>query len=330
MKTKSIVTAVLLITAFSAQGEDEDWKLLQQVADVRSSNLAKLDTWRGKAIVERSTGYNEASFQVDTYEEAGFAHDQVTGSTRWTLTIHDATYIHDPAPLYAGTWDNRDQPKIHGALFSDEHEYRSRPHIMKADGTTENTLVIRARHSKRPRSGFQEFHPMYYFTYHGRDLSEMIRFRYEHRKTGRPLSISRVNDLVTWDRSANNVTNVYIFDLSKGGNLVQYIGADPSVNAQHEWDYTLIDGIWVPSVYRYKNKNTKDNGKIQLFGQKVTFVKHELNTPLEEEEFTLEGIGVRPGTRVTDNVQGIAYKYGDPNTIKKIHYQPKKTAKNSE
>jgi hypothetical protein len=57
-------------------------------------------------------------------------------------------------------------------------------------------------------------------------------------------------------------------------------------------------------------------------GEKVTFIKNELNVALGKNEFTVERLGVRPGVRVTDYAGQIVYRYGDPDTIQEFHFSP--------
>jgi len=328
MKINALVLS--LFVSFSAFGQlsDAEWQLLQEVAQARETNLAKISSWQGQAVVERKRGDTEGNYKTHTYEQAYFASDNSSKSKRWIVKVHNADYIHDAAPFYAGTWDDRDNPETYASILSENHRYQFNPSTLHPDGSWTNQLVIQERTSLHPNSGRERFEPFYFLNdRRGNAVNHFVKiWKDEEKRKSYPLgsqTVTRQEDIVTWNRQyPGGQTSQYEFDLSKGGNLVRFVLDKSQEKVEVEWTLDADAQVWLPYTYERK-LHTTSRGKELFRGEKVTFLKSNINDVLDEKDFQMERIGVQPGTQVADYVTGIVYKYGAPETAKEFYYSKK-------
>ncbi len=90
-------------------------------------------------------------------------------------------------------------------------------------------------------------------------------------------------------------------------NLVEYRqrrSAGPDTVSM-TWEYSRQGDVFVPSKV-VRNNISKDGDRIE-FQRILTLVSSEVNTPIPEETFTLAGLGLQPGDRYIDRVEGVGY-----------------------
>ena len=317
------IPLVMLATAsVTAQLNEDEWNLLVTVAEARVANLEKINTWCGKAVKERKRAIEDDSYEVFEYHEADFVVDRASGAKRWSITAHDADYIHDPVPLYGGTWDNRDEPKIYASILTGQHTFQFNPSSVK-DGVWRNQLIVQERERFGPTRETYSSDPFLYFAQRSQDVNDFINIWQSKRETERfanlAQSVVRTEDTVTWERHYGTYSARYEFDLSKGGNMISMERSDGGYEVHFEWTHDSGANVWLPKLYEQRTRGTM-RGKQIYFGDKVTFIHHELNAALDKSEFQVERLGVKPGSRVTDYVQKIVYEYGNPESIQKIRF----------
>jgi len=94
------------------------------------------------------------------------------------------------------------------------------------------------------------------------------------------------------------VGNEYVFDLSKGGNLVRwYASGGPGDLGEDVIDYEEHNGVWVPVSYKRRCVRGEDK---YVTGVEYVFESQEVNEPLSPDEFTLAAIEARPGDEIWD------------------------------
>ncbi len=296
-------------TSLSVSAYNGDPELLLLLQNARKDSMERITTWRGRAALDKATAHDNGTLEIGSVEEAEFAYDRNLNTLRWNLVVHERVYEKQ------GPSVSPSNPEHYGALLKGDLFYRHDPNLVELDGTVKNTLVIFPRDQQRINGFASDFDPMWYFTRAGYDVDKFLAFHYENRDkpnfnvSGK--SIAREGDLVTWETGGSDIVNRWVFDLSKGGSLVRFEGKDPHADVQYDWGYEQINDVWVPSTFEFKNRQIDSAGEARRELRKVVFTNNEINVSLADDEFTLERLGVKPGTRVTDTVLGVAYLYGD-------------------
>jgi hypothetical protein len=101
----------------------------------------------------------------------------------------------------------------------------------------------------------------------------------------------------------NKILSTWTVDLASGGNMVQFFSDGGGYPTNVTVSYNNVSGVWVPS--KYSEDVSGELHRVVTFGSAV------VNQPLSADEFTIEKMGVRPGTRITDQRSGLFYKYGE-------------------
>ena len=129
---------------------------------------------------------------------------------------------------------------------------------------------------------------------------------YVERNNTTKFSVKRDNNRVIFESKSGNqardqVINRYIFDLSKGGNLVAFYAESEYINGVASIDYEAHKGLWVPISHSFRQVNLPNNGQpgiTILRDTKLNTIK--LNEELDPKIFTVENLGVKPGNWVVD------------------------------
>ncbi|NIQ77561.1 MAG: hypothetical protein GTN93_05645, partial [Anaerolineae bacterium] len=126
-------------------------------------------------------------------------------------------------------------------------------------------------------------------------------------------TLTRDGPVVTLDieNPTADMTNRYMFDLSKGGTLVRY-HATMKKNVQTiEWTYEEKEGIWIPKTCtKTIERDPPARDGCTKYTRTVTFVESALNHPVPASEFSLDKLGLKMGDVVSDHKLGLRYEYG--------------------
>lgn len=320
---KSVAFAVLFVClalgcAFDSSAIEGDPELFRILSERRQSNIGSIASWSGVAVIETQHTTDDGRMRDETLQESDFAFDARRNALRWNLTIFERNY----AGVEHGTGLSvvPERPEYRGGILENHRLSRFAPGYTASDGTRENTLVISKFDDDRLNSCFGgDFDPYWFFSQGGTDIDELLRYHYENydqfEDVGQDYSIMRSGSLVTWKESTQAVESVRVFDLEKGGNLVYYrsqgkAGGSFDGHVEYEIDFAFVSGVWIPTTFRFNNRQRTPEGVISRHTRIVEFKDAKINESLEPDEFTLERLGVKAGTRVTDNIAGIGYTYG--------------------
>ena len=125
------------------------------------------------------------------------------------------------------------------------------------------------------------------------------------------LKYVRINDnKVTMEIGDERGGNKYIFDLSKGGNMVYHgFQHEERRNASEKTiEWINIDGIFVPDRYEHKVYDAKGTKKTPLYTKTVRFTEHHINKPIDPDIFKLKGLGLRKNDQIMDSRIGIKFR----------------------
>lgn len=107
----------------------------------------------------------------------------------------------------------------------------------------------------------------------------------------------------------NDKIEKYIFDLSIGGNLIEYYNKTPTADNIRKYEYETNSGVWVLKSYKYTNVTRRKDGDLRTT-RSINWGNSVVNVPFEEDEFTLEKLGLRQGDDIHDRRLNMRYKYG--------------------
>lgn len=291
--------AVLLSQALTFHchaGLEGDVEQLKVVAEAHKANREKITTWQGNAEVVTRRGEEEHRRLVE------FAWDARTDSHFWR-------WSPDPdADAEEVVWFQRhsENGMIHDGQISLFRQMFPNPKYKRLGGDPALHLIIKERRGGGwGDRGNREFHAREHLDFHGTPTSYEWLMEYYREADNRLLegSVSREDDRVTFERVSAQMTCRYVFDLSKGGNLVEFTQRVMLVNllksrAHIAYDWEEVDGISVPKSFASQGYRSDK----PLKTMKVKWTRNVLNKPIPEGTFTVENIGILPGDRVIDQI----------------------------
>jgi hypothetical protein len=274
------------------------------IASRYARNYQKLQTWQGKARIHSGNGApGNTSEETD---EVYFLCDVSKDKLRWYWRKLPAGDTSDEQP-------NRAEYFAAG-LVTGQTFWKLYPVQIGKPRPAANVLV-------RPRpaqieSVNEEFSPLYYFQCIERDMYKRLMFFYEHRNALQYLvRIEREGDIVVISVEGKEtvaghslLVNRYTFDMAKGCNLIRYYSKG-TVAADWAFAYEELAGVWVPKSV----KCVYEAPVGQLHTTSTTeFTQSVLNQPIDPNEFTVEKLGLEPGDKVQDTINGFTYRYKAP------------------
>jgi hypothetical protein len=281
-----------------------DVEPLRIVAQAHQANRDSIKTWRGRATIEVQS-YEEGKSSIERWIKSSvtFAYDRDRAATRWNYTREEDRSITDSKEIKTNK-----KPYINNGMKKDGVFYE----LYYENQGQRRTMMIRPAHYAQRGMHAENFDPMWYLTNSGKDLKERLLFYYREANNPR-LSLGRVEqdgDKVILETRSGNVINRYKFDLSLGGNLITYYGADSMVTTRYYWTYEEFDDIWIPKTFTYINVSKGKSGLWRNSIRRIEFVENVVNEPLAEDEFFFAKIGLRPADRIYDGRTHIEYTFG--------------------
>jgi hypothetical protein len=308
-------TDVGLAVSVASADDEPDFEILKVVAAARAENIEGLATWQGRATLTWDRRFE--SGELDSYFsfKSDFAYDRSTDSARWGVLVDERRYNLAVAVSDPVTPDN---PEFFGGMVKGDLHYRFAPGEITKDGEKLNTLVIVPRQGQRIEGFSTDFHPMWYLAHYGQDINDELLYAYTNREILNTAeirhSISRQANVIVWEKQSEAVVNRFHFDLSKGGSLLRYEAQNEKKAGREvwEWQWENYSGVWLPSALEYNSSGRLSDGTFSSNSVHVEFLENRVNEPLHEDEFSVEHLGVKRGTLVSDNIAGISYRYGEP------------------
>lgn len=283
-----------------------DVELLKIVALKHKSNYESILTWKGEAFeVRTSTQGDWLDYMMKN--KCTFAYDQLQNDVRWNKEPQENHLI------------NHGEPQIdilanyNSAMFKDGSYYKytgaEQPH---KNNKVVYDLVIG---TTKMASGSQNhgLDPRYLFNdTAGGTVHDYLMFLYKNANVEGPFDqyIKREGDLVIFQVSPDETrTERNVYDLSRGGNLVEYYNKSRNVENTKSFIYEEKSGIWILKSYKWTNINPKKNGEVSKSTRTINWSNSVVNIPFEEDEFTLEKLGVKHGDKISDHRVNKGYRY---------------------
>ena len=290
-----------------------DPELLWLVQKATHENFDRLISWKGEAVSEFSS-YNSSGRHVEIKRTASFVWDRDQDSLRYNrdyLERKSRNSLNAPFK-YRGhrRFCGMETPKAFYEFAFEGDE---------ANGVVTNSLVIWPVESEGKAKAIT-FDPFSYLKV--KKFDGFIRNWGNPRdpnQSGFPFetSVSRVGqDIIrhatTFYQGEDSLSIVKEYDLAKGGNLVKQFtrGTGDNSISTLSYDYKMIRGIWIPTVYKRNDEPIDKTKPYQHLTKEVLeFTHHVINESVDPNEFTLEKLGVVKGTHVSDRIVGMAYEY---------------------
>jgi len=295
-----------------------DVELLKIVALKHKANFESLVTWKGEAFEEVIATRGD-NYDYMLRNNCTFAYDKLRDAARWSKQpqehrfVMDGKNVHDILHSY------------NSGMIKGKHSYEYSA-TGQRDGKDTFHLRITPQVGPRGLSNLG-FDPLGFFADPGGDepIYDRLMWLYDNADTiikhnPQVLSLKREGNLVTMKAwmPGPKCTSIHVFDLSVGGNVIEYRNEYAKAETVHEFQYEQLSGVWVPKSYKYKNITDKQKGAgAKRTTRTIRWSNSVVNVPFEEDEFALEKLGVKPGDDIHDHITGKRYKYGTDTVTKK-------------
>jgi len=290
-------------TCSAARGAIEgDVELLRLVANGNKSNLDKIATWTGRAVVSDSHLGDRSRVRTAS-SSVQLAYDRSQQAKRWNWRVLEADGLPDADA----------QPALYSKNVMLKGDLAYQLHIPDPAVSDYRRVELLDAASLQISPRGDDFDPLFYLTCRGDDVHDLMMFYYNERNNARiDGKITREADIVTFQRPLADTVDRYRFDLSKQGALVSFSRTEQDVY-EEEWDfeYELEGGVWAPKSVTWRHEMEGNQAQERTTLREVIFHKNALNEPVTPAEFSLDKLGLRPGDHVHDQRLDILYRYGD-------------------
>jgi len=314
LRTTSIITSLTMLTIVVSltplpclAGIQGDVELLKTVALRHKANFESILTWKGEAFEERTSTIGDW-FDSMIKNKCTFAYDQLRGAVRWNKDPQESRCINHGEP----------QTIIHAnynsAMFKDQSYYEYTGFEQPDD---KNKVIYHLAIGEPKMASGKQNHgldPRYLFAdAPGAPIHGKLMFLYNNANDegASGWSVKREGDLVTLQISPDETrTQKEVYDLSSGGNMVEYYNKTPTAENTKSYTYEEKSGVWVLKSFKKTNITHRKNGEVSRSTRTINWSNSVVNVPFEEDEFTVEKLGVKYGDLVSDHKIGIGYIYG--------------------
>ncbi len=283
-----------------------DVELLKTIALQHKANFESILTWKGEAFEERTSTLGD-SYDYMLKNKCIFAYDQLQNAVRWNREPQENRCVTN------GVTQRDINANYNSAMIKEQLSYDYKGAGLK-DGKVTYHLVIGEPERVRGK-GNHGLDPRYFFANcRSIPIHDKLMHLYENANNPKIFEtyVKRVGDLVTVTGDVTvkgqPITEKFVFSLSAGGNLVEYYNKGPGYENHREYEYEEKSGVWVLKSFKKLNiTHTKDGPRRST--RSINWSNSVVNVPFEEDEFTLEKLGLKYGDYIHDHKIGMLYKY---------------------
>jgi len=304
---------VLLTPLPCLAGIQGDVELLKTVALRHKANFESILTWKGEAFEERRSTKKVDNYDYMLGSKLTFSYDQLQNSVRWNREPQEFR-AESKGKSFSSTfsWYN-------SAIITEKASYTYRKSGTDENGNITFRVIIDEPYKGVRKIGNKGFDPRYFFSDAGNNnIYKRLIFLYENADNPKLTErhVKREGDLVimTLEKTVEGGirTERQVFDLSAGGNLIEFYNSGPTYENHREYEYEEKSGVWILKSYKKLNITHHEDGTHRST-RTIKWSNSVVNVPLEEDEFTMDKLGVKPGDYIQDNKIGRIYKYGIDN-----------------
>jgi hypothetical protein len=304
-----VTLGIVLHPVAARAGVEGDLELLQRTAMMIRENRDKIRYWQGSATINVDEKDRQGAWLRQEKRSASFWLSRDLDAVRWSMSI-DSLKSPDAAGRLVeaqGVLRRTDEMKK-GQTF-----YRYRDYYITREGENKKGLNIYPLERADRAAYSTTFDPMWYFTLKGLDMTDRLMFFFHEARNPEimPTKVWQEGRLVILEIDSERVLSRHVFDLERGGNLIEYTGKEYNVGSERRtWAYEQQGGAWVPKEFLFVHEQSvADASEWAWRDFRVTFAGNVVNQPIDPCEFTLESLGVKLGDRVSDTTLKLSYSY---------------------
>lgn len=304
----SMLMVYLVITSFPCSAEIQgDKELLKTIALANKANFESILTWKSDVNEERKLTIGD-SFQRILNSNCEMVYDQLEQAVRWNKTPQEY-FIEENGKRKTDPTDNTTYYQSSMLKKSYYYNYEGNPQ----EDPNNRIYILNINDAKMSRSlSNYSFDPRLLLTLNGIPIYNRLMSIYDNANNpeGSVWYISRTENLITLELKNNNsIEDRYIFDISKGGNLVEWYNKANNVVNERKCTYENTSGSWILKTYYKTNTDTRRED-IEITTRLLKWDNSVVNVPLKNGEFTIEEMGIKNGEEIQDHIAGMSYRYG--------------------
>lgn len=283
-----------------------DVELLKAVQVQHRASVDSIRTWKGRAVKERRSVEGD-NYEYRTTTTIDFALDQPRALARWNQHTEINRHVADGKPV---STDFSIEAGMRNAMAKRDRLYTYNVVDMEKHFPTHSLVIKEIRFAGGMEAVFN-FDARYYLN----DANVSMRLKQLYENATNPelsgWSVTRDGALVTVEcrfGPDDTFINGYVFDMSKGAHLVSDYGKSTGVDHLIQYEYTQIDGVWVPAACTDELVNIRDGVK-SVLTEKVKWFNSVVNRRLDMDEFWLVRLGVQPGDTIQNDLEHSRVKY---------------------
>ncbi len=303
--TKSIMLIIpILLTSLPCSAEIQgDKELLKTVALANKANFESILTWRSDVYEEQKATEGD-SYKRTLNSQCIMVYDQLKQAVRWNKTPKEYLLEEDGKRK---NYDMDNSTDYTSSMFINSTYYNYVSNRQPGD-PNDKFYILTIDDAKKAQGLLNyTFDPRLLITLNGEPVYNSLMFFYEHAKDVNNISVSRSGDIVTLEYLDNKLDDKRVFDLSKGGNLVEWYNKGTAEN-DRKCTYENKSGVWVLKTY-YKTYSGQAQRGIDLETRLLKFDNSVVNVPFKDDEFTVAKMGIKNGEMIQDHISGKIYKY---------------------
>lgn len=305
----SLAVAIHWLTAFSPSCFSQELSVrketaadqieeLERIAAARRTNRERISRWEGDAEVLTVSSFGDAT--IHSTAEVHFVYDRNKDACQYVYNVVAWNSIPENAPAYPSMLGFRAGDlllgtKMYSLLFND-WDHRS----------TDFVTVYQRREQKVNFFGPQ-FYPLHFLGVGSEPEETKIKRWQKYLGPGFDFFDSAIetqsNGQITVKETDKNlpieVWWIGTFDMNQGGSFVHSEQDIPDIeSSRYDVEYQEFNGIFVPKFWHRRLDRIKQGTGVEVT---VRFIRQTVNGELPPKAFTLEFMGVRPGSKLSDH-----------------------------
>ena len=251
---RSIILMIyMVLTSFTCSAEIHgDMELLKTVALANKSNFESILTWKSDVYEEMNAAIGD-SYKRTLNSECVMIYDQLEQAVRWNQTPQEY-FIEEEGKRKIDETDST--AYYQSSMFKKSSYYN---YIGNWQSEDKRNYILSIKDAKKAQ-GLSEFSfdpRLLLATPFGEPIYSRLMFLYENVKDSDPgaVNVSRSGDLVTLEMANDKLIDKYVFDLSKGGTIVEWYNYKKTNNVVNtlKCTYENKSGTWILKTYYKTN-----------------------------------------------------------------------------
>jgi len=308
----NLITFTIVVSLTSLPclaGIKGDKELLKTVALRHKANFESILTWKGEAFEERRSTKKVDNYNYMLDSKLTFSYDQLQNAVRWNREPQEFR------SEYKGESFSDTFFEYNSAIITEKASYTYRKSGTDQNGNITFRVMIDEPSKGVRKIGNKGFDPRYFFSDAGNNnIYKRLMFLYENadnpKLTERHIKREGDHVIMTLEKTVEGGirTERQVFDLSAGGNLVEFYNSGPTYENHREYEYEEKSGVWILKSYKKLNITHHEDGTLRST-RTIKWSNSVVNVPLDEDEFTVEKLGLKYGDYIQDNRIGKLYRY---------------------